>query len=323
MHNYRCYYNCYSHFWWWWLVLAVLWSTQVQAQVVNTDQHDQPPVYAIQIDQAHYVGYISENVHAKDGFVSFVDPIKPSFQVTSLDKVIISQRGHVNPCQQLVNDGYLNITIENKNSNSPFAIDLSEYYDNRCFINIRLASSSSSSLFTLNREETAQYKIVVNLNGYYNAATAIHITINVLDDNDNDPIFENYEYSVDLRQVDIAQWPSLSMRQLIALNSTDADLKRNTFTRFFIDDHVTDTFISKYFLLDYYTGILYTTSTIGNIFDETDVDKSVRINVKAVNLLNDMSYDLTSVIVNLIRYEWSSSDDRVEFRMQVGTLLFS
>jgi hypothetical protein len=282
----------------------------VSTHTLDTQQIEQDPeqIYEIQIDQDHYTGYISENVRTvKNSYVSFVDANKPSFLLTTSGSLL---RSTGNPCEHVANSGYLNITMDN---DGLFAYDLTEYVDSRCFINIKLANRA-----LINREDIGQYTLVLNLNGYYNAASTITLTINVLDDNDNDPIYENYEYFLELSEMGLARRP-LGLEYFTELNSTDADLKRNAFTRYMIDhdggvDDVET--IAKYFLLDYYTGVLYTKSNIADIFNENL--SFLKMHVKAVNLMNELSYDVATVGVNLTRFEFPDDDSYgVKFRSQV------
>ena len=165
---------------------------------------------------AVYYGYISENIRVdvnSNVYIRFIDSQKP---------FIIRRR--TGDCEKIV------FHIVSGNEDDYFE---EPFCDSSCLIHLKLKSNREQ----LNREALDLYRLNVTIdegevdNEEKKKESSFEIIVRVIDDNDNDPLFDKYEYQFEIS--DLVYLPAMSIVGQIKAN--DADLARNAELFYFVN----------------------------------------------------------------------------------------
>ena len=137
----------------------------------------------IKTTKSVYYGYISENIRVIDSnssnvFIRFIDQQKPEIIDCKEDKKYLFRILNGNE------DDYFQ---------EPFKMDSS------CFIQLKLKSNREQ----LNREAIDIYNLNISITSGSSRSDDYYfqIIIQIIDDNDNDPLFDKYEYQFDINDL--------------------------------------------------------------------------------------------------------------------------
>ena len=161
----------------------------------------------VRVSKNVYYGYISENIRVdvnSDVYIRFIESEKP---------FIIG-------CE-LLREEVAPLRITSGNEDDYFEEPI---IDNSCYIQLKLKSNREQ----LNREAVDMYRLNVMM---LHDESNFQIIVQVLDDNDNDPLFDKYEYNFEIN--DLVYLPAFSI--VGQIRSDDADLARNAEVFYFLN----------------------------------------------------------------------------------------
>ncbi len=227
--------------------------------------------------QAHsYTGYISENVelpqpklhanstppHAHPILIRFVDILKPTveFQLTpanlactAVDFTAFKQATNIRLSGD--DDATTLFDIDPNTFACQQQLDASV-----CTCHIQIKLRDDSVRYRLNREAKSAYEFQLKLDQAYAIRTAA-VVVNVLDDNDLEPMFDPAEYELEVNEFD--RWPAFTrIGQVLA---RDPDLDRNAELRYYISANGNDS-AGEYFGVDWRTGHVFVKKSVDVMF---------------------------------------------------------
>jgi hypothetical protein len=249
---------------------------------------------------------------SKSIYIRFVDRVKPALRFT------MSSLGHANATS---NDDFckkfdlaqLNLTLVNSNEDSAdytgfgsatasksdlFELDLTRQL---CRTIVREALTSTCECYTkvklidgqsvrdrINREAKDVYQLQLRAG----SSSKSTLLINILDDNDLEPMFESSEYSINLDEY-VLSGSSINRNSLPEFSvvgrvlATDPDLEANSQARFYI--HSFEGLCGLHFGINWLNGEVYLKQSLQTIFDS----------LKDSALINECQLEIKSVDTGL------------------------
>ena len=282
----------------------------LQLITIATTQHDlinSSIIERTQFTNDLYTGYISENVasvktydtsrqtsrstkQTQSIYIRFITLYKPSIRVTLKNE---------NQCSKF-NTNHFNIELISDTSDPIFELDPNEpcYNLNKteceCPIKIRLINDSARD--KLNREAQDSYKLQLK-----HESIQTTISIQILDDNDLEPMFDPSEYLIELNESS----NKAAFTKIGRVIARDPDLSRNSLVRYYVNCNQNGDSSSsaedkqsyssqinnncnKYFSVDWTNGAIFLKKSLNLIFEHlfenvNDLEHEIKIEIKAVD----------------------------------------
>ena len=252
-----------------------------------------------------YTGYISENValpqrtfndtnHRSAILIRFIDSSKPSIQFDTTKRCSAIE---LPALQQATN-----LRIESDdNSFNLFEIDSDKFtcvhsdtLKCACFIQIKLKDDSVR--YKLNREAKSSYKLRLKLDQNYSIQETT-LLVQILDDNDIEPMFDPSEYEFELNEFD--QSPAFTnIGQVFA---KDPDRGQHSQLRYYLNTQELENEIIEMFGVDWFTGHIFIKKKFLDLFNlafkgSKKTEKVIEFEVKSLD--NGVRHN---VVRNLLR----------------------
>lgn len=250
-----------------------------------------------------YTGYISENVALPQRtfntternpiLIRFIDASKPSIQFETARKCSSITLAAI------VSAANLRL-VSDDNSFNLFEIDPSltcvHSTAGKCACYIQIKLKDDSVRYKLNREAKSSYKFRLKLDQNYSIQETV-ILVQILDDNDLEPMFDPSEYEFELNEFD--QSPAFTnIGQVFA---KDPDLGKHSELRYYLNNQDLSKQITDLFGVDWFTGHIFLKKSLSNTFRQLfngtrETEKVIEFEVKSLD--NGVRHN---VVRNLLR----------------------
>lgn len=258
------------------------------------------------ISNDKFTGYISENIR-QSPYIRFVDFEKP--------KLILNTTNNNSDLDTLWNDiitNHLKITTSNINL---FTVELKPTRINECLIQIRANKPD-----ILNREAIDEYFLVTKftLSSEYSFQNetkdvTIKFNIKILDDNDNDPIFNTYELKITLDEINDYYLNGFG-NKIAHVKATDADLGLNAQLRYFSDSNE----YNKIFLINWENGEIYLTRNLVTL-EQDEFKFDVKVNDCGPKYTSQIQFeDFTKVNIQINRHTQTRNNEIFDIKSNVS-----